>query len=422
MSRARGVNYGWVIVFGGLLATLIMYGIAESFSIMIKPIAFDLGSDRGAISLASMVNWISFGVASLICGVLSDRFGSRRVMLAGSMLFVAGTLLMSQVRSLWQLYLFFGVLMAFGRAAIHVPLAVLVTKSFVRNQGLALSISQSQNVGLALFAPLCTFLLASYGWRGTYLWLGLGATLMIPLALLMREVRPADAQRLSARIEAASDAQAQPRPDMTLGQALRTRMFWTLSVAAMGCCVAHSDILLHGVSHMTDVGLEAPVAARVVALMAVCGMVGKIASGLVADRIGAKWALVGFLAMQAIMILFFLAAEQAPSFYVWAILFGVGYAGPMPIYAMLFREYFGMRAIGSLLGSFFILSSFGMGAGGLMGGVLHGMYGSYRVPFLASAAGGVIATLLILTLPSPKRKRETGSSARGTPLADSGAA
>jgi MFS family permease len=181
----------------------------------------------------------------------------------------------------------------------------------------------------------------------------------------------------------------------------------------MGCCLTHSDILLHGANHMTDVGLDASVAARVVALMAVCGMAGKVANGLLADRIGAKWALAGFLALQAVMVPFFLAAHEAPSFYAWAILFGLGYGGPMPVYAMLFREYFGTRAIGAMLGVFFMVASFGMGAGGLMGGVLHGMYGAYTVPFLISTAAGIMSTILVLTLPAPKRRRKAGASAGG---------
>jgi MFS family permease len=399
-----GIYYGWVIVFGGLLLTLIMYGVAESFGVMLKSVTFDLDADRGAVSLAFTINWIAFGVSALACGMLSDRYGSRPVMFAGAILFVCGTLLMSQVRALWQLYLCFGILMAAGRAACHVPLAVLVTKSFVRNQGLALAISQSQNVGLALFAPLGAFLLASYGWRGTYLWLGLAATLMIPLSLLMRPVRQAATPAAKSAATLAGEA---PQAEFTLRQALRTRVFWTITLAAMCCCIAHSDILLHGVSYMTDCGLTAPVAASVVGLMAVCGMVGKISSGLIADRIGAKPTLVAFLTLQAFMILFLLQAERPESFYLWAVLFGVGFAGPMPIYSMLFRQHFGTRAIGSLLGSFFILSSFGMGMGGLMGGVLHEVFGSYTVPFTISAAGGFVAAILILTLPGPGSRSRT---------------
>ena len=145
--------YGWVIVFAGLLISLCMYGVIESFAIMFKPIAEQFSWDRGTVSVASMISWTSFGISSLICGRLSDHFGSKWVIITGGLFFVAGTFLMSQVQSLWQLYVYFGVVLAIGRSATGVPMVALVTKWFVKRQGLALAIAQSQNVGSAVFCP-----------------------------------------------------------------------------------------------------------------------------------------------------------------------------------------------------------------------------------------------------------------------------
>jgi MFS family permease len=139
-------------------------------------------------------------------------------------------------------------------------------------------------------------------------------------------------------------------------------------------------------------------------------MVGKIANGLLADKIGAKWAVAAFLVLQAVMVPFFLEARQPHSFYSWAVLFGIGYGGPMPVYAMLFREYFGLRSIGTLLGAFFLVASIGMGSGSMMGGVLYNMFGNYTVPFFTSTGAGLMAALLALTLPSPKREPTMPSS------------
>ena len=395
-------SYGWVIVAAGLVISLCMYGVIESFAIMFKPIAEQFEWDRGTVSVASMISWISFGLSSLVCGRLSDRFGSKWVIIAGSLFFVAGTFLMSQVQSLWQLYLYFGVILAIGRSATGVPMVALVTKWFVKRQGLALALAQSQNVGSAVFAPLAVFLLAHNDWRWSYIWLGIITLVVLPLSLLIRDkkVESTGAQK-TGRVYAAVHA---PGPEMTLSQAMRTRAFWTLNCMVLGCCMCHSCILLHGFNHMTDVGMLESVAARVVMLMAVFGMLGKIVNGLLADRIGAKWAIAFFLGLQAVMIPFFVEARQAPSFYSWAILFGLGFGGPMPVYAMLFREYFGTRAIGTILGVFFMVASIGMGAGGMMGGVLYNLFGNYTVPFLTSSSTGVIAAILALTLPSPKRE------------------
>lgn len=185
--HARQSAYGWVIVAAGLLISLSMYGVIESFAIMFKPIAAEFDWNRGTVSVASMVGWMSFGVSSLICGRLSDRYGSKWVIVVGCVLFVAGTFLMSQVRSLWHLYVYFGVVLAVGRSATGVPMVALVTKWFVRNQGLALALVQSQNVGSAVFAPLVVFLLAHNDWRWAYVWLGVVTLAVLPLAFLIRD-------------------------------------------------------------------------------------------------------------------------------------------------------------------------------------------------------------------------------------------
>ena len=406
---ARQSAYGWVIVAAGLLISLSMYGVIESFAIMFKPIAEEFDWDRGTVSVASMVGWVSFGVASLVCGRLSDRYGSKWVILVGCVLFVAGTFLMSQVRSVWHLYVYFGVVLAVGRSATGVPMVALVTKWFVRNQGLALAIAQSQNVGSAVFAPLVVFLLAHNDWRWAYVWLGVAALAVLPLALLIRDTSSAVGTAVRERrpLHSSTDSEARGRKQtalygMTLGEAMRTRAFWTLNLMVFGCCTCHSCILLHGFNHMTDVGVLDSVAARVVMLMAVFGMVGKIVNGLLADRIGAKWAIALFLGLQAAMIPMFIEARQAPSFYTWAVLFGLGFGGPMPVYAMLFREYFGLRAIGTILGVFFMVAAVGMGSGGLLGGALFNLFGSYSVPFLTSSGTGMLAAVLALTLPSSR--------------------
>ena len=405
MEQPHRFFYGWVIVFAGLTLSLIMHGVVESFAVMFKPIAGQFGWDRGTVSVASMINFISLGLTGLIYGVLSDRFGSRRIMLLGGLLFIAGTLLMSQIQTLWHLYVCFGILLAMGRAAAGVPLTALVTKWFVRRQGLALALVQFQNIGSAVFAPLAVFLLVEYGWRGTYLWFGLGALLIVPLALLIRdhETRTIPRRQPPHRSGAEAGPLVAEPAGLTLSQALRTRAFWTMNLIVLGCCTCHSCILLHGVNHITDVGLAATTAARIFATMAIFGMLGKVANGLIADKVGAKWAIAGFLGLQAFMIPFFLAAQHSWSFYTWAIFFGIGYGGPMPVYAMLFREYFGTRAIGAILGMFFMTASIGMGSGGMMGGLLYNLFGSYAVPFLTSTSTGTLAALLALTLPSPKR-------------------
>src|SRR5262249_9991504 len=133
-EQRGGFFYGWVIVGAGVVLSLIIFGVVDSFGVMFKPISEQFHWDRGTTSVASMINWISLGLSTLLFGALSDRFGSRRIIIVGGLIFIAGTLLLSQIQSLWQLYLYFGILLAIGRSAAGVSLIAFVTKVFVRNQ------------------------------------------------------------------------------------------------------------------------------------------------------------------------------------------------------------------------------------------------------------------------------------------------
>ena len=220
---SRQDPYGWVIVGAGLIISLSMYGVIESFAILFKPIAEQFDWDRGTVSMASMIGWTSFGVSSLVCGRLSDRYGSKWVIIVGTVLFVVGTFLMSQVHALWQLYVVFGVILAVGRSATGVPIVALVTKWFTKRQGLALALAQSQNVGSAVFAPLVVFLLANNDWQGTYIWLGVLALLVLPLAFLVRDKKEerTDAGGIG-RVSEQPVPQNGPK-GLMLGEAVRTR-------------------------------------------------------------------------------------------------------------------------------------------------------------------------------------------------------
>ena len=264
-QRKPPVLYGWVIVCAGLWVTLVLFGLTNAFSVFFKPLSVEFGWDRGVTSLAYSISWLSFGVLSIGAGRLVDRYGPRAVMLGGLGIFVVGTLLLSQIRSLWQLYVIFGVVLSIGRAANLIPLITTVLGWFNTRRGLALALAQSQGVGTVLMVPLAAWLIAQYGWRFSYTVLGVFILVTAAPVLLLIRQAPGGARGAGARVPSrpSEPAQSLEPQDWTLRQALRSHTFWVANAIVFCCCTCHSVLLLHLINFFTDQGMPASHAATI---------------------------------------------------------------------------------------------------------------------------------------------------------------
>jgi MFS family permease len=243
-QRGRRVFYGWIIVFAGLWVTLVIIGAVNAFGIFFKPMAAEFGWDRGLTSRAYSLHWVSFGFLSIAAGRLVDRYGPHTVMFVGTLILAVGPLLLSQVNALWQLYVIFGVLLSIGKAANVIPLVATVLTWFVARRGLALAIAQSQ--GAVLISPMAARLIALYGWRMSYLGLGLLVlATALPLILLIQR-QPADV-KLRAYGDGGDERARHGgllRVDWTLNQVLHSGSFWVANAIVFSCCTCHSILML----------------------------------------------------------------------------------------------------------------------------------------------------------------------------------
>ncbi|MFQ5846095.1 MAG: MFS transporter [Candidatus Methylomirabilales bacterium] len=399
MSQPRGkreFSYGWVVVFAGMIITLVIYGIIASLAVFFKPLVQSFQWSRAQTSLIWAGNWVTFGVLSLVIGPLTDRFGARRTMLAGGCIFSLGILLSSQATSLWHLFFLFGMLGSAGRAATWTPLVATVTRWFERRRGLALGLAQSYQLGALALAPLTAWLVTAYGWQRAFTLLGMLALVtIVPLTFFIREPPGSAASLLQGNVAAGQS------DDFSLRQALGTRAFWSMKLMVLGCCVCHSFLLLHLVNHLTDQGIAITRAAAIFGTMAAAGALGKIANGICADRFGAKPAIAAFLFVQGLGVLLFLHPDQAWLLYPGAVVWGMAQGGPMTCYPMLYREYFGKRHLATLMSGFYAMAGLGMALGGLLGGILFDATNGYHVSFLISLIGGLGAALIATTLQPP---------------------
>jgi len=367
-----------------------------------------MGWSRTGISIAALLNFLCMGIGSFFWGALSDRFGTRAVVLCGGVLLGLGLVTASQAATLGQFQILFGVIVGFAAGSLYTPMTATTTRWFTRNRSLAVAlVSAGLSLGSSTAAPLARWLITTYDWRFAMLVIGdLAWLVIIPTALLVREP-PA---RPTAGLPATAGADGR---ELTVAQALRTPQFAAIALTFFACCAAHSGPIFHMVTHAIDHGVPAMVAATVLSAAGLASLGGKIVCGLVADRIGAKRVLVAGLALQAVAVSLYLVTRETASFYALALMFGFAYGGVMPLYAILVREYFGERIMGTVFGAVAFVSTLGMALGPWAGGSLYDAFGSYVWLFIGSAGIGLGAVGIALTFRPPRQL----SAALPTPLA-----
>lgn len=391
--------YRWVIVAAGGLLGCVAAGSMFSLPVFLRPMAQETGWSVTGISTAMTIGFLAMALASMVWGGLSDRFGPRPVLLAGSVILAASLALASRAETLIGFQLLFGLLVGTATAAVFVPIMACVTGWFETQRGLAVSLV-SAGMGMApmTMAPLAAWLVTGQGWRGAMLTLAvIAAALMIPASLLVRRA-PALAH---------DDTQPEdggPQGGMSVRTAVRSPQFAVLMLANFFCCATHSGPIFHTVSYAVTCGIPMIAAVTIYSVEGLAGMFGRIGFGIAGDRFGAQRVLVLGLLAQAFAVLAYVFVGRLAGFYAVAMAVGFIYAGTMPLYAVIIRENFPLRMMGTIIGGSAMAGSLGMSTGPLLGGLVYDRFDSYALMYIGSCAMGLAAMLILMTFrPFPRR-------------------
>jgi MFS family permease len=397
-----GRHYGWVIVAVGALMGCIGMGSMFSLAVFLDPIAAGTGWSRAGISASMTVAFLAMGAGAFGWGWVCDRHGPRIVGVAGGLLLGTGLVLASRATSLPAFQLAYGLFVGAAVGAFFAPMMATASAWCDRHHALAVSlVSAGLGIAPVTVAPFAQWLLLfGYDWRTAQLVIGLVAwAVLLPAALLLR--------RPPAMASAATAAAGPAGEGFTVRRALGSRQFVVLAATFFACCLAHSGPIFHVVSYAMVCGLSAVAAVSVYSLQGLAGLGGRLLLGVLADRHGAKPVLIGGLLLQALAIGAFLPARGLGEFYAVAAVFGLAYGGVMPLYAVLVRDCFGTRIMGTVFGAATMASCIGMAAGPAVGGWIFDRFGDYAGMHLASLAVGLGAVAIAFTFsPLPRTRPE----------------
>src|SRR5829696_5742438 len=365
------LQYGWVVVAAGALMGCVAIGALFSLAVFLQPMSAATGWSRTGISTAMTLDFVTMGVAAFGWGALLDRIGPRLGVLAGA-----------------------------AAAAVFMPMMVTVTGWFEKHRALAVSLV-SAGMGMApmTISPFASWLITNYDWRTAQLVIAIMAwALLVPTAFLVRRA-PAVIDERERVAAAPGVTMGVADPGMTAGQALRSPQFWVLSVTYFCCCATHSGPIFHTVSYAIACGLPVMAAVTIYSVEGLAGLGGRIVFGLAGDRFGAKRVLVLGLFAQALGAGAYFFVRQLGEFYAVAAVFGLIYGGIMPLYAVIAREYFPMRIMGTVIGASTVFSAGGMALGPAVGGWIYDTTGSYGWLYIASFGIGLGAMAIALLFP-----------------------
>ena len=363
----------------------------------------EFGIARGDASLPYSFCMIGFALGGVLMGRMTDRLGVMLPVLGGTVSLTLGYIAAGFATTLWQFGLAYGVLIGlFGCSATFVPLMADVSHWFDRRRGLAVTICASGNyVAGAFWPPVVTHFISAAGWRQTHLDIAMFcAATMLPLALLLRRRPPLHGLSAGGRAPVRTQSSLGVSPGVLQA---------ALALAGVCCCVAMSMPQVQIVAYCGDMGYGVAAGARMLSLMLACGVVSRIGSGFIADRIGGLWTLLlGSLAQMTALVLYLLM-NGLTSLYIISALFGLFQGGIVPCYAIIVREHFPANQAGARVGIVIMATLFGMALGGWMSGAIFDLTGSYRAAFgngVAWNVGNALIVLWLLLKPLPRMARE----------------
>ena len=392
--------YGYTIIVAGFFIQTVVWGISNSFGIFFDPLIKEFGWSRATISGAASLGFLVHGASSILLGNFNDRFGPRLIMSACGLFLGLGFLLMGTLNSVWQLYLFYGLIASIGLGGIDVIPLSTVSRWFQKKRGMMSGIIKvGTGVGMFIMPFFINWLLNNYGWRNSFAVL---AFIIIFFVLFLAQFLVRDpiqkAQLIDNGISHTSEEANGSEEGLTFRQAIRTRQLWTVCAVYFIILFCVYTILMHIILHAIDLGIQSSVAAGILSTIGGVSITGRFLMGGASDKIGEKSALLICLLCLLLALFWLQAVQTLWMFYLFALVYGFAHGGFFSLVSPLIAKFFGTKSHGLLFGIVIFSSTIGGAIGPFMAGYIFDVTTSYKIVFLILSVLCFIALALAASL------------------------
>ncbi len=398
--QSNKLPYRYIIAASCFGIQAVGIGLFVSYGVFINPLIEEFGWTRAAISGASSLGFFLMGLLGIIVGRLNDKIGPRKVMLITSGFIGLGFFLTSRTDTIWQLYLFYGVIVGIGLSSIDVIALSTTARWFIKKRGIVTGLVKVGTGAGQLIVPFSASLLILYfGWRISFIVIGISG--MMILAIISRFLRR-DPEQMGLEPETATDSKIKITQveglNLSFNQAIHTRQFWLLVIVNFAVVYCLIIILVHIVPFARDMGVSATKAAGVLSTIGGVSMLGRFATGFFIDRFNSRMAMILCFLLLISTLLWLQITNELWMLYLFAAFYGLAHGGFFTAISPIVAEYFGIGAHGILFGTIVFSGCFGGSAGPILAGHIFDITGSYSPAFWISTAVALIGLGFILLL------------------------
>ena len=406
IGRKLGIHYAWIII--AIAAVMHMAGgsIRQTFGVLIVPLEEQFGWSPAASVLAYSLASIVGALLAPISGIATDRYGARKVILLGIVFFFLGAIFTGLASQVWHIWISFGIGLGVAQAAFNVPILAAATDWFRARLGLGIGLLQaSHGLGPAVMVILVSVLIASVNWQLTFLAIGISGSLVMLVLMLFFRNRPSD---MGLRAYGAPDTEpVRQRFDPTIERVRAkayqvniqsTSAFWKLVGVHFLGCLGHAIVIIYVIPIAMRAGLDSLAAAGILTTLVSVSVLTRFLTPVVAEYLGAKRAMATMFLLQGLPVLMLFWTQEVWQFYLFAVIFGLGYGGEGSAFPIINRQYFGRGPMGRSFGWQQFGAGTGMASGAWIGGALFAVFGSYSPTIILSTAASATGAIILLSM------------------------